>query len=45
MNEVVSREVTRKPFFWELAKGSNAFKWHGETDSFMEQHCGCWGAH
>ena len=45
MNETVSRELPRKPFFWELAKGSNAFKWHGETHSFMEQHCGCWGAH
>lgn len=41
MNEIGNHESKRQKFWWEYAKGSNAFEWHQHTHSFMEVRCGC----
>ncbi|MCB9232566.1 MAG: PD40 domain-containing protein [Bacteroidia bacterium] len=43
MNEIGNYDVKRAPFFWESAKGSDAFPWHEDTGSMMEMKCGCHG--
>jgi imidazolonepropionase-like amidohydrolase len=43
MNEVWPTERKRMPFYFENAKGSDAFPWHEETHSFMGVQCGCFG--
>lgn len=45
MDEIGNRPKKRLPFFWESSKGSEAFEWHEETHSFMDNHCGCFGTH
>ncbi len=41
MDEVGNQQRKREQFFWERAKGSDAFPWHEETQSFMGGQCGC----
>ncbi|MEM7036349.1 MAG: amidohydrolase family protein, partial [Bacteroidota bacterium] len=43
MNEVGNHPKKRGEFFWESAKGSDAFPWHEATESFMDVKCGCFG--
>jgi len=43
MNEIGNHPKPRAPFFWERAKGNDAFPWHEETQSFMGGACGCFG--
>ncbi|MFN8393900.1 MAG: amidohydrolase family protein [Bacteroidia bacterium] len=43
MNEVGNHPHTRGQFFWERAKGSNAFPWHEATGSYLGGQCGCFG--
>lgn len=43
MNEIGNYDVKCQPFYWERAKGSDAFPWHEETNSFMENNCSCSG--
>ena len=43
MNEVGNYNTPRKKFFWERAKGSDAFPWHEATKSFMDNKCSCFG--
>lgn len=43
MNEIGNQTHTRTPFFWERAKGSDAFPWHELTQSYMGGQCGCFG--
>lgn len=43
MNEIGNHPRQRGKFFWERAKGSDAFPWHEATRSFMGGECGCFG--
>ena len=43
MNEVGNYDRKCQPFFWERAKGSDAFPWHEATQSFMDNKCSCFG--
>lgn len=43
MNEVGNYNTPRGKFFWERAKGSEAFPWHEASQSFMENKCSCFG--
>jgi hypothetical protein len=45
MNEVGNTPKTRKPFYFENAKTSDAFIWHGATFGFNDVECGCFNAH
>jgi hypothetical protein len=43
MDEIGNHPRKREPFFWERAKGNDAFPWHEATQSFMGGECGCFG--
>ncbi len=43
MNEIGNHPKPRAPFFWERAKGNDAFPWHEATQSYMGGACGCFG--
>ncbi|MBY5958455.1 amidohydrolase family protein [Membranicola marinus] len=41
MNEIGHREKERLPFYWEFETYNEAFPWHEESHSFMEESCSC----
>ena len=43
MSEIGNYWKRRQPFFWERMKGSDAFPWHEESQSFMDTKCSCFG--
>jgi adenine deaminase len=43
MNEVGNHPRERGRFYWERAKGSDAFPWHEAAHGFMGGSCGCLG--
>lgn len=43
MDEIGLTPRKRAQFWWERAKGNDAFPWHEATQSYMEDGCSCFG--
>ena len=41
MNEIGNEPKERSKFYWENSKYNEAFPWHEESQSFMQETCGC----